>query len=144
MNFKPLNLDEACTLGDLPSIEASLLSNPSAINCQDCKMGWTPLFRAVFSGNIPVVEYLLDHGANPDIGIHKGASPLHQAVDKGLYPIAKLLLKHHALQAGCHGYRRKSAFPLPQWRPKWKDQDPNCGQWLRSFCPKHPAIRCVV
>jgi len=48
----------------------------------------TPLQHAVFSGNLPVVRYLLDHGADlhqeGSLEGHDGLTALHTAAMKGI------------------------------------------------------------
>jgi len=48
----------------------------------------TPLQHAVFSGNLPVVRYLLDHGADlhqeGNLEGHDGLTALHTAALKGI------------------------------------------------------------
>lgn len=68
----------------------------------------TPLQHAVFSGNLPIVRFLLDHGAD----LHQEGSlegydrltALHTAAEKGRCEIAKFLLSRGAYVDGksCH------------------------------------------
>lgn len=68
----------------------------------------TPLQHAVFSGNLPVVRYLLDHGADlhKECGLegHNRFTALHIAAEKGRCEIAKLLLSWGAYvdEKSCH------------------------------------------
>ena len=48
-------------------------------------VGDTPLAYAVREGSVDVVQYLLDHNANPDSPNGKGSTPLHYAAAGGLY-----------------------------------------------------------
>ena len=63
---------------------------------------WTPLYRAVASGQEEMVEILLKHGANPNVQIDKddyytsGITPLLRAVHGDFPGIVKLLLDHKA------------------------------------------------
>jgi ankyrin repeat protein len=48
----------------------------------------TPLQHAVFSGNLPIVRFLLDHGADlhqeGSLGGHERCTALHTAAEKGI------------------------------------------------------------
>lgn len=48
----------------------------------------TPLQHAVFSGNLPIVRFLLDHGADlhqeGSLGGHDRCTALHTAAEKGI------------------------------------------------------------
>ncbi|RLN38996.1 ankyrin-1-like [Panicum miliaceum] len=80
------------------------------VNKRDTFMGknMTPLQHAVFSGNLPVVRYLLDHGADihqeGNLEGHHGLIALHTAAEKGRCAIAKFLLSRGAYVDGksCH------------------------------------------
>lgn len=37
----------------------------SNINKIDTKLGWSPLYKAVFYGDIQIIQILLDNGADP-------------------------------------------------------------------------------
>jgi hypothetical protein len=43
-------------------------------------MNLTPLMAAAITGNVPLVEILLERGANPEIADHLGRTPLHMAM----------------------------------------------------------------
>ncbi|PVH31484.1 hypothetical protein PAHAL_9G157500 [Panicum hallii] len=64
--------------------------------------------HAVFSGNLPVVRYLLDHGADihqqGNLEGHDGFTAFHTAAEKGRCAIAKFLLSRGAHVDGksCH------------------------------------------
>ncbi|KAF0921956.1 hypothetical protein E2562_020643 [Oryza meyeriana var. granulata] len=49
--------------------------------------GRTSLLKAVHSGHRGIAQYLLDHGANPDLAIRCGLTPLHSAAGLGLFTI---------------------------------------------------------
>ena len=51
----------------------------------------TPLFLAVFTGNLDVVLLLLESGADP-LKASKKASPLHICAERGFFEIAVALL----------------------------------------------------
>lgn len=67
------------------------------------KIGCTPLHWAVYYRYVPLVKYLLEHGAKVDVqatdewsGMLQGNTPLIVASYYGYYPIVELLLKHGA------------------------------------------------
>src|SRR3954471_9932356 len=89
------DLRQAVRAGDVASTEAILATgfNP---NTRD-NMGATALHDAVWTGNVPLVRLLLDHGADPNIPHAEGLStPLHYAAIKGHAGIAVMLLDHGA------------------------------------------------
>jgi len=58
--------------------------------------GYTALTGAVASGHTAIVEWLLEHGANPNYRYAAGYSPLLTAAANGHLEIVKLLLAHGA------------------------------------------------
>jgi ankyrin repeat protein len=58
----------------------------------------TPLIAAVWSGNIPLIDYLLINKANIDTKDGSGRSPMSYAIDRGRQDIVALLLKYGANQ----------------------------------------------
>ena len=66
-------------------------------------MGWTALLWSVYSGNMPVTKYLLDNGADPNLGTVKeygsylpGTTPPHLAAAYGHDDAIAALLKKKA------------------------------------------------
>ncbi|KAJ3674710.1 hypothetical protein LUZ60_005326 [Juncus effusus] len=55
--------------------------------------GKTPIFHAVFSGNVETLNYLLDKGANPSVRDSDGFTPVHSAVLEGNAEMLKILLE---------------------------------------------------
>lgn len=73
----------------------------SAGDAQDLQQGVSgaPLLAAVVGGHLDVVEYLLEKGADPNLGNRfraVDATPLHHAVNMGRVDIVDCLLKHGA------------------------------------------------
>lgn len=56
----------------------------------------TTLHRAVVTGNVEIVQLLLQHGANVDMRNHVGMTPLHMAVQCGNIELITLLLQYDA------------------------------------------------
>jgi len=78
------NLFEAAALGRLDLVRKSVDRNPQSVNARSHD-GFTPLHLAAFFGHVPVMEYLLQKGAEVDaISTNRafalGSTPLHSAV----------------------------------------------------------------
>ncbi|XP_065175426.1 poly [ADP-ribose] polymerase tankyrase-like [Sycon ciliatum] len=86
---------EAAKNGDMETIKSLLTS--SNVNCRDIdgRMS-TPLHFASGYNRIPVVEHLLQNGANVHAKDKGGLVPLHNACSYGHYEVAELLVKHGA------------------------------------------------
>ncbi|XP_043469121.1 poly [ADP-ribose] polymerase tankyrase isoform X1 [Leptopilina heterotoma] len=88
---------EASKSGDLTAVERILQSNPHAVNCRDLDgRHSTPLHFAAGYNRVPVVEYLLAHGADVHAKDKGGLVPLHNACSYGHYEVTELLVKHGA------------------------------------------------
>ena len=80
-----------CKNGDVKKVKLALDNHPEYINMQNIK-GWTPLHFAVYYQRYPLLKFLLDHHANPNIKTKdlmmdvnspsKQVTPLHLAVMK--------------------------------------------------------------
>lgn len=73
-----------------------LLDENADVNAPD-KLGFTPLMKAAFNGNLPLVKRLLARGAKVDIGLDRGITALLIAVTcgrhfRGRVRIVRLLL----------------------------------------------------
>jgi len=62
----PKKLSKAVIGGDLGEVKAQYKATPGELNAID-KWGWTPLMWAVFYRYLPITEYLLEIGADPNI-----------------------------------------------------------------------------
>uniref|UniRef100_A0ABD2WCZ9 Poly [ADP-ribose] polymerase n=1 Tax=Trichogramma kaykai TaxID=54128 RepID=A0ABD2WCZ9_9HYME len=88
---------EASKSGDLTAVERILQANPHAVNCRDLDgRHSTPLHFAAGYNRVPVVEYLLAHGADVHAKDKGGLVPLHNACSYGHYEVTELLVKHGA------------------------------------------------
>ena len=69
----------------------------SGEDVNDMSSGMTPLFSAVFRGDLDAVRILLNHGADPNLRSDSDMPPLwHAEDDFGLFDIAALLRSHDA------------------------------------------------
>jgi ankyrin repeat protein len=71
---------QACFKGK-PSQVEKLLEAGVPVDVSDPETGWSGLHYAIENVNIPVVQCLLNHGANPNVQDKGGDTPLHFAVD---------------------------------------------------------------
>lgn len=110
----PEELQKACRLGDVSTLQKSLTENPHLLNQVDSKLKWSLLYRTVICGHIEATEYLLHEGADPNIKNNLGETPLHQAAENSQAKLVKLLLKHkadpNAQQNGKSLYRRQHSI----------------------------------
>jgi len=81
--------------GDLARVEALVSGNSELVNAQN-PSGMTPLHLAAWEGHAAVTEFLLQHGADPNVAEANGNTPLHFAASYGYTEIARLLLEHGA------------------------------------------------
>ena len=72
----------------------------------------TPLYCAVKSGTVKIVEYLLLHGADPNLSNKYAETPLFIAATKGIYwmDIIKLLVEGNADVNSCNNDGRSALF----------------------------------
>jgi len=100
---------------NLAKLQELIAEQPDLVNDQN-ENGVSPLYFATAHGNLEIVSFLLDNGADPDIRRRDGMTPLHWAAIEQHAEIAKLLLQcgaslrctdqkgrtalHHAARAG--------------------------------------------
>uniref|UniRef100_A0A182UH31 Poly [ADP-ribose] polymerase n=1 Tax=Anopheles melas TaxID=34690 RepID=A0A182UH31_9DIPT len=88
---------EAAKAGDLDTVRRIVLSSPMTVNCRDLDgRHSTPLHFAAGYNRVPVVEFLLEHGAEVHASDKGGLVPLHNACSYGHYEVTELLVKHGA------------------------------------------------
>lgn len=85
------NLYEAARKGDVTAAERILSETPEAINLEN-EAGYTPLVLACYHNQVPFVQFLLEHDANPNVEAGQ-SSPLQGACYKGYTQVASLLLE---------------------------------------------------
>jgi RNA polymerase sigma factor (sigma-70 family) len=92
-----LDLDMACSMGDVERVEEILAQDPSAARRLDPSR-CSPLFRAASSGHAQAVRLLLDRGADPSIpeDLAPRGRALHAAASRNDLNMAELLLEHGA------------------------------------------------
>lgn len=91
------NLLEAAKAGDLDTVRRIVLANPHTVNCRDLDgRHSTPLHFAAGFNRVPVVEFLLEHGAEVHAADKGGLVPLHNACSYGHFEVTELLVKHGA------------------------------------------------
>jgi ankyrin repeat protein len=85
-----------------PGILNLLLESGKVDINETTKSGMTALYMAVMDSNTPTAEFLLTHGANPNVAIKDGCTPLHVAAAyaKDL-DIVELLLNHPDVDVNC-------------------------------------------
>lgn len=88
-------IHKAAHEGDLKKVKKIIEKDPTQINIQD-GMGMTPLYCASIEGHTDIVEYLLTHGANIELGNDLGERPLAKAAKFKHYKTVKTLLEHGA------------------------------------------------
>ena len=92
-------LEDAVSSNKIELVEL-LLKYDADINLCPADVAQTPLLRAVDSSSVSfeMIEFLLERGANPNVGGHSAPSllPLTAAVYKRGLPTIKLLVKHGA------------------------------------------------
>jgi len=91
------HLLEAAKAGDLDTVRRIVLNNPISVNCRDLDgRHSTPLHFAAGFNRVPVVQFLLEHGAEVYAADKGGLVPLHNACSYGHYEVTELLVKHGA------------------------------------------------
>ena len=90
---------------EVQRIQTLIRDSPDLINAKD-KTFKTPLHYAVEKGQLIVVRFLLDNGAQVNTTSHRQETPLHQATMYGHNAMAKLLLARGADVAAKDAYGR--------------------------------------
>ena len=88
-------IHKAAHKGNLKKVKQIIDKDPAQINVQDWQ-GQTPLYYASSEGNTEVVEFLLAHNANIELGNDLNERPLAKAAKFEHYKTVKTLLMHGA------------------------------------------------
>lgn len=90
---KVTRIIETVEAGDQRAVRELLLDDPRLVSVHTEKASFTPLHIAAAGGNVPMVELLLAHGADPNaLDAGDNASPLHHAAERGWLETVKLLV----------------------------------------------------
>jgi len=84
---------ECCALNDFETLQLLIETGSSDVNEASSPAGFTALAVACVWGREPMVQYLLEEGADPSIANLKGATPLHLASKGGHLKVVELLLR---------------------------------------------------
>lgn len=92
-----VQLLDASKAGDLETVQRIVSANAHTVNCRDLDgRHSTPLHFAAGYNRVPVVEFLLEQGAEVHASDKGGLVPLHNACSYGHYEVTELLVKHGA------------------------------------------------
>lgn len=92
-----VQLLDASKAGDLETVQRIVAANAHTVNCRDLDgRHSTPLHFAAGYNRVPVVEFLLENGAEVHASDKGGLVPLHNACSYGHYEVTELLVKHGA------------------------------------------------
>ncbi|EEC00316.1 tankyrase, putative [Ixodes scapularis] len=92
-----MQLLEAAKAGNLDLVRSLVEADADVVNCRDVDgRQSTPLHFAAGYNRVPVVEFLLQRGADVHAKDKGGLVPLHNACSYGHYQVADLLVKHGA------------------------------------------------
>jgi len=111
---KPKDIFRAALDGDLARVEALVSGNSELVNAQN-PSGMTPLHLAAWEGHAGVADFLLQHGADPNLAEANGDTPLHFAASSGYTEIARSLLEHGAQ---VNARNKDGKTPLSRGRPR--------------------------
>ncbi|KAI4894180.1 hypothetical protein NFI96_017885 [Prochilodus magdalenae] len=88
-----LSIHQLAAHGEISQVKAHLASDMSLLNTQD-ERGFTPLMWAAAFGEIDMVQFLLEKGADPKMFARERESALSLASAGGFADIVSILLKH--------------------------------------------------
>jgi ankyrin repeat protein len=74
---------DAAEEGNLRKVQALIAQGRSINERSPAKFGWTPLIAAVYHDRFDVIHYLVESGADLNLGDNSGMTPLMWAVGQG-------------------------------------------------------------
>ena len=95
--------------GDLSQCESFLAIGANVNHVENVEYNRTPLHAASLNGRTPVVELLIDHGADIEAKSGIGFTPLHLAAQEGHLATARLLVTRGARTDAA---KRDGAMPI--------------------------------
>lgn len=147
MDVKAEAIHRAARVGDTTMLLRALQDAPDAINLQDAKLGWTPLYRAVICGHYEAARILAKRGADPDVGSKAGDTPLHLAAEDGNMKMVRCLLE---ARANTNARQSDGETPLHKaaskghhricWLLLKHKSDPNAQSLTTKRTPLHQAV----
>ncbi|KAG7327551.1 hypothetical protein KOW79_009157 [Hemibagrus wyckioides] len=88
-----LSIHQLAAHGEISKVKTQLASDSALLNSQD-ERGFTPLMWAAAFGEIEMVQFLLEKGADPKMFARERESPLSLASAGGYADIVDMILKH--------------------------------------------------
>ena len=94
---KQPDIFEAASLGEMEEVVRHLHAQPEMLN-QYSADGYTPLGLACFFGHLPIVQYIIEQGADVNKASNNAfqVAPLHSACAISNHEIAEMLLRNGA------------------------------------------------
>ena len=91
-SYQPTEIFDACRRGDLDAVSAIYEADKESINATDMK-GFSPLILAVYNDQPAVVDFLLQKGAQLEVGDTAGNTALMGVCFKGYTEVAAKLIE---------------------------------------------------
>ncbi len=110
----PLEICTAAMLGQHDAVRKFVADNPQQINATGAH-GIALVTHAALSGNVALVQWLIEHGAHGGI-----SAALHNAVNKGHTELTRWLLEHTEPDLGWTNFQDKTALTIATERG-WED-----------------------
>lgn len=89
----------------------TLFSSSADVNAKD-NFKWSPLHHACHSGQVDLVQLLLESGAEIDAQTINGGTPLMRAIESSREPLVEFLISKGFVR----GNRQFNFFYLSEWR----------------------------
>jgi ankyrin repeat protein len=78
--------------GDAENVRLILSYRSAAVNHATASSGWTALILASRQGDLPMVQLLLEFGADVNLTDNEGRTPIHEASQRGFLTIVQFLI----------------------------------------------------